>query len=83
MFNTYSTNLKKTWQTINESLNWRKRKQDFPQEFKLANSNLISDPKQIADAFHNYFVNIGDTGPLNANPIANFEQYMLPSLIAI
>ena len=76
VFNSYSTNLKKTWQTINESLNRRKKKQDFPQEFKLANGNLISDPKQIADAFNDFFVNIGDTGPLNANPIADFEQYM-------
>ena len=50
VFNTYSTNLKKTWQTINESLNRRKKKQDFPQEFKLANGDLISDPKQITDA---------------------------------
>ena len=66
----------KNWQTINESLNRRKMKQDFPQAFKLANGNLISDPKQIADAFNDFFINIGDTGPLNANPIADFEQYM-------
>ena len=76
VFNSYSTNLKKAWQTINESLKWRKKKQDFPQEFKVANGNLISDPKQIADAFNNFFINIGDTGPLNANPTADFEQYM-------
>ena len=76
VFNTYSTNLKNTWQTINESLNRRKKKPDFPQEFKLANGNLISDPKQIADTFNEFFVNIGDTGPLNVNPIADFEQYM-------
>ena len=43
--------------------NRRKKKQDFPQEFKLANCNLISDPKQIADTFNDFFVNIGDTGP--------------------
>ena len=72
----YSTNLMKTWQTINESLNRRKKKQDFPQEFTLANGNVISDPKQIADAFNDFFINIGDIGPLNANPIADFELYM-------
>ena len=42
----------------------------------MAHGNLISDPKQIADAFNDFFVNIGDTGPLNANLIADFEQYM-------
>ena len=75
-FNSYSTNLKKTWQTINESLNRQKKKQNFPQAFKLANGNLISDPKQIADAFNEFFINIGDTAPLNANPIADLEQHM-------
>ena len=76
IFNTYSTDLKKTWQTINESLNRRKKKQDFPQEFKLANGNVNSDSKQIAEAFNDFFANIGDTGLLNASPIADFEQYM-------
>ena len=42
----------------------------------MANGNLISDPKQIADAFNDFVVNIGDTGSLNANPSADFEQYM-------
>ena len=73
VFNTYSTDLKKTWQTINESLNRRKRDKIF---LKNENRNLISDSKQIAEAFNDFFVNIGDTGLLSANPIADFEQYM-------
>ena len=42
----------------------------------MANGNLISDSKQIAEAFNDFFVNTGDTGLLNANLIADFEQYM-------
>ena len=61
-FNRYSTNMKKTWQTINETLNRRKRKRDFPKEFKLANGNSISEPKQIANAFNDFFISIGDGG---------------------
>ena len=30
VFNRYSTNLKKVWQTTNKSFNRRKKKQDFP-----------------------------------------------------
>ena len=37
---------------------------------------LISEPKQITDAFNDFFVNIGDTGLLKANPIADLEQQM-------
>ena len=43
----YSTNLRKTWQTINETLNRTKGKRDFPPEFRLANGNIISDLKKL------------------------------------
>ena len=33
VFQKYSSNLEKTWQIINESLNRRKGKRDFLQEF--------------------------------------------------
>ena len=74
VFNIYSTNLKKTWETIDESLNRRKRNKIF---FKNLNwQKEISDSKQVADAFNDFFVNTGDTELVNVNPIADFEQYM-------
>ena len=54
VFHKYSSNLKNTWQIINESLNRRKGMRDFPQEFQLANGTLISEPKQIANAFNDF-----------------------------
>ena len=54
VFRMYSSNLKKTWQTINDSLNRRNRRRDFPQEFQLANGTLISEPKHIANAFNDF-----------------------------
>ena len=74
VFRMYSFNLKKTWQTINDSLNRRNRRRDFPQEFQLANGTLISEPKHIANAFNDFFINVGDTGPFNTN--VDFNQYM-------
>ena len=68
--------MQKTWQTINETLNRTKEKRDFPQELKLANGNIISDPKEIANAFNDFFISIGDTGLLNANRDIDFNQYM-------
>ena len=59
VFNKYSANLKMTWQTINETLNRRKKKREYPREFKLSNGKTIYDPKQIAEAFNNYFISIG------------------------
>ena len=74
VFHKYSSNLKKTWQIINESLNRRKGKRDFPQEFQLANGTLISEPKQIANAFDDFFISVGDTGQINT--AVDFNQYM-------
>ena len=48
-----------TWQTINETLNRRQKKREYPQEFKLSNGDTISDPNQIAEVFNNYLVSIG------------------------
>ena len=47
VFNKCSTNLQKTWQTLNKTLNRTKEKRNFPQEYKLANDNIISDPKKL------------------------------------
>ena len=75
-FNRYSANMKKTWQTISETLNRRKGKRDFPQEFKLANGKTISEPKQIANAFNDFFISIGDVGVLNTDINNDFNKYM-------
>ena len=50
--------MKKTWQTINDTLNRSKKSRKFPQLFKLSNGTTISDPKTIAEAFNDYFINI-------------------------
>ena len=64
---------KKTWQTINETLNRRKQNRDFPKEFKLANGNSISELKQIANVFNDFFISIGDGRLLNTRyKIQNF-----------
>ena len=82
-FNRYSTNMKKTWQTINETLNRRKRKRDFPKEFKLANGNSISEPKQIANAFNDFFISIGDGGVRRRKISINICQERLIALYVL
>ena len=66
MFNTFSNDMKKTWQTIHDTLNRSKKTRKFPQLFKLSNGTTISDPKIIAEAFNDYFINIGNVNePMN------------------
>ena len=59
-FNQFSDNIRKTWQTINDTLNRKRRSKDFPQEFILSNGKIISDHKQIANEFNDFFINIGE-----------------------
>ena len=52
--------MKKTWKTIDETLNRRKNKGKFPSEF-IVNNRSIADQKEIADQFNIFFSNIGST----------------------
>ena len=50
--------MKKTWATIDETLNREKNLTDFPEEF-LYKEKTITDLKDIANSFNEYFSNIG------------------------
>ena len=50
--------MKKTWATIDEKLNRKKNSMDFPEEF-LYKEKTITDLKDIANSFNEYFSNIG------------------------
>ena len=52
--------MKKTWKTIDETLNRRKNNSKFPSEF-IVNNRSITDHKEIADQFNIFFSNIGST----------------------
>ena len=50
-------NIKGSWKVINSLLN--KRKQNINTSYFFQDGNEINDNKEIAEAFNNYFVNIG------------------------
>ena len=54
-----SNYLRKTWNTINETLNRNKKGKRPPDEFYLPNGSIITDHKIIADEFNKYCVSIG------------------------
>ena len=59
-FTSQKNDIKKTWKTIDETLNRRKNKSKFPSEF-IVNNRSIADRKEIADQFNIFFSNIGST----------------------
>ena len=76
-FKKYSNDLRKTWQTINETLNRQNKKNKYPEEFNLTNGDTISDHKIIADTFNSFFTNIGETLNVHSNTTTNmFDQYL-------
>ena len=68
-FNTFTAqknDMKKTWSTINETLNRSKNKSDLPNEF-LVDNRTITDPKEIANSFNVFFSTIGTNLSSNVN----------------
>ena len=61
--------VKSTWRNINEKLNKTKKSHNFPETF-LKNGTAVNGSKNIANAFNNYFVNVG---PNLANNIKNIN----------
>ena len=57
-FNKYKRDIKKTWDTIKSLLNKPKQDSVAPNKIKV-NSQTISNEKEIASKFNNYFTDIG------------------------
>ena len=49
--------MKKTWKTIDETLNRGKNKTNYPNEF-IVDQKVIADHKEIANNFNVFFANI-------------------------
>ena len=58
IFTAYKNDMKKTWKTINETLNRNKKNFNVASIF-YHNGNVLSNAKDIANAFNVYFANIG------------------------
>ena len=65
-----------TWKAINDTLNRHKTKTKFPETFKLLNGQIISDPKEIATAFNDYFISIGEMEKVAQQPNCHFTNYL-------
>jgi hypothetical protein len=73
-FNECKSDMKNTWKHLNSVLNRKSNKHEFPDNFSI-NSNRITDHKDIAEEFNNYFVNIG---PKLASAIPASNAHSLP-----
>ena len=57
-FERYKNDIKKTWITINGILNRHKKRNKFPEYFKI-NGETVSDKTVIANSLNSFFTNIG------------------------
>ena len=74
VFNMYKSSMKKTWQIINETLSRKKVDNMLPDTF-IKNGNELSDPKEIANAFNEYFSKIGSNLASNINCTEDGQSY--------
>ena len=74
-FTSYKNNLKKTWITIYEALKKRCNTGKFPTEF-IINNKSITDHKEIANQFNNFFSNIGSNLSASIDNTLTFTDYL-------
>ena len=76
-FEKYKSDIKNTWNTINDIMNKTKKNKSYPKEF-LIHDNLVSDKNTIVDEFNKYFVEIGPKLSQNIRipPGKSFKNYL-------
>ena len=83
VFATHTDNLNTTWKTI--KLNFNKHKNVAKASTFVINNKQVKDPKEIADDFNNFFVNISPNlankiPTQNKNPISYLNKSVTNSL---
>ena len=73
-FEEHKSNLKKTWQLINDVMGRDKR--DTTSDLFIINQEEITDPKLIADHFNEFFVNIASASDNNEFEENGFKTYL-------
>ena len=58
LLNQHRSDIKKTWNIINNCIQHGKKSKSYPETFKVG-EKLTNDPKQIANGFNNFFASIG------------------------
>ena len=64
----YNGELKKSWQLINNIISKNTNHNQMPKSIEAETGSTITEPKEIADLFNKYFVNIGPTLAKTINP---------------
>ena len=54
IFTAHKNDLRKTWRTIDDTLNKKSNKSKFPSKF-IVNNRTVTDHKKIADEFNTFF----------------------------
>ena len=73
----HQNDMKKTWSTINDLIKNKTISSIYPEFFMLDNTKL-SDKKDIANKFNEYFINIGPdlAEKIEVNNAKQFEEYL-------
>ena len=73
-FTAQKNDMKKTWGTIDETLNRKRKSTEYPAEF-FYNNRTIRDSKDIANSFNEYFSSIGPSLSENIDVSGQDKSY--------
>ena len=76
-------NIRDTWKGINNILNRKNAKSDFPTHL-VVDGKIVSDDQDIAEAFNNFFTNIGPTlsNAIEVPPNKSYKDFLKDKIYA-
>ena len=74
-FYEFRYDMKNTWKTIKDVICKKPKKSISTKSFLIANKE-VKDPKEIANAFNTFYLNIGPYMARQANTNVNFSEYL-------
>ena len=78
-FQQSENDMRKTWEVINKVIGRKSRKESLPNTLWIGNKSFETEP-QAANAFHEYFSNIGPNLAKNIHPTEKVAAQLLPSM---
>ena len=78
----YKSNVRQTWEIVNEVINRRQKSTRLPSTFRVIDNHEVNDPEQIANGFCDFFTGLGPSLAQKITPSnTSFTNFLKNDLV--